>query len=234
MADNMKRRSPTGIRQAHARTPPRSGSQATKLGRPTSEELIERKERIVEVATELFLERGYPDTALTEIATRAGVTPRTIYQHFGDKIGLFEVVVDRGGTSRRLSPLEIDKNDTLLQAITRMSHYIRYVSISQNAISYLRLIVAESRRHTGVTRGLTNAASRNLMSNLVNAFEDLAARGMIAQADHQVSARILIDLILGSTLLMVFMDWRDGREDPNLEEKIQVFIAGHLLRTTDV
>ncbi|MFG7941116.1 TetR/AcrR family transcriptional regulator [Streptomyces cacaoi] len=43
------------------------------------------QERLQEAAIELFTERGYERTRVAEIATRAGLTERTFYNHFADK-----------------------------------------------------------------------------------------------------------------------------------------------------
>ncbi|MET9176521.1 helix-turn-helix domain-containing protein, partial [Streptomyces misionensis] len=43
------------------------------------------QERLQEAAIELFTERGYERTTVAEIATRAGLTERTFYNHFADK-----------------------------------------------------------------------------------------------------------------------------------------------------
>jgi AcrR family transcriptional regulator len=42
-------------------------------------------DRLREAALTLFLERGYEQTTVTEIAQRAGVTARTYFRHFADK-----------------------------------------------------------------------------------------------------------------------------------------------------
>jgi AcrR family transcriptional regulator len=41
--------------------------------------------RLAQAALDLFLERGYTDTTVAEIAQRAGVTERTFFRHFSDK-----------------------------------------------------------------------------------------------------------------------------------------------------
>ena len=44
--------------------------------------------RLREAAMELFLERGYDQTTVADIAERAGVTSRTFFRHFTDKRGV--------------------------------------------------------------------------------------------------------------------------------------------------
>ena len=41
--------------------------------------------RLAEAAMELFRERGYEQTTVADIATRAGLTERTFFRHFADK-----------------------------------------------------------------------------------------------------------------------------------------------------
>ncbi|GAB88892.1 TetR/AcrR family transcriptional regulator [Gordonia rhizosphera] len=51
------------------------------------------RERLQGAALALFVERGYDETSVADIAARAGVTERTFYRHFGDKR---EVLFDGG------------------------------------------------------------------------------------------------------------------------------------------
>ncbi|MDO5675964.1 MAG: TetR/AcrR family transcriptional regulator [Propionibacteriaceae bacterium] len=55
----------------------------------------QRREQLIEIARELFAERGFEGTAVEEIAARAGVSKPVVYEHFGGKEGAYAVVVDR-------------------------------------------------------------------------------------------------------------------------------------------
>ena len=50
------------------------------------------RERIVEVAREVFRERGY-DASLDEVAKRAGVGPGTLYRHFPTRDALLDAIM---------------------------------------------------------------------------------------------------------------------------------------------
>src|SRR6202040_1555977 len=41
--------------------------------------------RLEQAALELYLERGFEQTTVAEIAKRAGLTERTVFRHFADK-----------------------------------------------------------------------------------------------------------------------------------------------------
>jgi AcrR family transcriptional regulator len=51
------------------------------------------RERILSVARAAFIERGYADVSMQEIASAAGLTKAAIYYHFPDKEALFTSVV---------------------------------------------------------------------------------------------------------------------------------------------
>lgn len=50
---------------------------------------------IMEVALELFLEKGYENTSLSDIIDKSGGSLASIYKFFNNKEGLFKAIVDR-------------------------------------------------------------------------------------------------------------------------------------------
>jgi AcrR family transcriptional regulator len=53
-----------------------------------------RKETILRVATKLFSEKGYRNTAIAELAKLTGVAEGTIFYHFKTKEGLFLAILE--------------------------------------------------------------------------------------------------------------------------------------------
>ena len=53
------------------------------------------QERILQAATTLFLEQGYEQTTVAQVAERAGVSRATVFWHFSDKAGLFREAFNR-------------------------------------------------------------------------------------------------------------------------------------------
>lgn len=50
--------------------------------------------KLINIAKELFAEKGYANTALEEVVDLAGVTRGALYHHFNSKKGLFEAVLE--------------------------------------------------------------------------------------------------------------------------------------------
>ncbi|MET0234473.1 MAG: TetR family transcriptional regulator [Kibdelosporangium sp.] len=57
----------------------------------------ESKQRVLQVARELFDQNGYAGTTVRAIATAAGVDPAMVFYFFGTKQGLFSAVIDMSG-----------------------------------------------------------------------------------------------------------------------------------------
>ncbi|HEY3550623.1 MAG TPA: helix-turn-helix domain-containing protein [Gaiellaceae bacterium] len=57
--------------------------------RQRAEQVEDTRRRIVEATSRLHLERGPAATSITEVARRAGVQRRTVYNHFPDDAALF-------------------------------------------------------------------------------------------------------------------------------------------------
>jgi len=62
--------------------------------RPRAAESEATRRTILDAAGELLARRGEEGVSIREVCLRAGVTPPTIYHHFGDKAALVERIVD--------------------------------------------------------------------------------------------------------------------------------------------
>lgn len=58
-----------------------------------NQKMTEKQQKIVEIAIEIFAEKGYASTSTSEIAKAAGVAEGTIFKHFGSKENLLYSVI---------------------------------------------------------------------------------------------------------------------------------------------
>ena len=80
----------------------------------------ERKNEILDVAEELFAEKGYDNASTNDIIARIGIARGTLYHHFGSKEEILDAIVDRmtrGGISQARSIVN-DKSLPILKRLT--------------------------------------------------------------------------------------------------------------------
>jgi AcrR family transcriptional regulator len=68
-------------------------------GRGTRLPRSERRRQLLDAAREEFVARGYHNTAMDDIAERAGVSKPVLYQHFPGKMDLYLALLDTHGTA---------------------------------------------------------------------------------------------------------------------------------------
>lgn len=83
-----------------------------------------RRDRIVDVAADLFYERGYTRTTLDDVAERMGVTKPFIYHSFGSKTDLLAEICMRGVQAaltelEQVQALDLPPGETLRQFLPR-------------------------------------------------------------------------------------------------------------------
>jgi TetR/AcrR family transcriptional repressor of mexJK operon len=196
-------------------------------GRPTLEDLEQRKKRILEVATSLFLQQGYAEASLVDVAKRAGVATRTIYQHFGNKEAIFRAVIDRHTMHAEAEFPTIDTDQPLYEVLVSTAHHICEFGLSDAAIPIQRLMVAESQRFPTVIRQVFQSLYEHFHTNVMVTFEKLASEGKIPQGDHAQSTKYFIDLLLGSAPMQLSMRWiSSGPSEEEIQAKVSLYIAG--------
>jgi AcrR family transcriptional regulator len=77
---------------------PRPSSTPTRSERPERKGRKGREtaERILDVAEEVFAEKGYEGATLREVASRVGIRTPSLYNHFDGKDSLYAAVLERG------------------------------------------------------------------------------------------------------------------------------------------
>jgi AcrR family transcriptional regulator len=218
-------RGATGRAGAYTRKAARAKPQ--RAGRPTLEELERRKLKVMQVATELFVQHGYAATSLVDIAKAAGVATRTLYQHFGDKEAIFMEVVTARETGAVFPHPSFESDVSLFDAMMHIARYICDVSLRPRSVDLMRLVVAESRRFPDFMMNLCDKTFAHFRAQVAAMFDELAARKIAPAIDSAKSASLFVDLILGTTPLLVYSGWAASRPtDAELETKIELFILG--------
>ncbi len=200
---------------------------AQKAGRPTLDELERRKAKVMEVATDLFVHNGYAATSLVDVAKAAGVATRTLYQHFGDKEALFIEVVTARKSGAVFLPHSLAECETLFDGLMQVARYVCEVSYRPHSVNLMRLTIAESQRFPDFMMRLIQKTFAYFRASVASMFSELEKRKLAPQTDTAKSAALFVDLILGTTPLLVYAGWSSSQPtDAELEERVELFILG--------
>jgi TetR/AcrR family transcriptional regulator, mexJK operon transcriptional repressor len=135
-------------------------------------------ERILEVATELFLTEGYGSTTIDAVAASAGISKRTFYHRFDNKATLFAAVVHRIVQQIRPPPeVPLLAGANLHEILRRFAGLILRAALEPRAIALHRLVTGESARFPNLLRavyaeGWAQAATTLLGDLLVRELHD--------------------------------------------------------------
>lgn len=210
-------------REARAKPARRKRNRA---GRPTADELERRKAKVMQVATDMFVARGYAATTLLDIAKQAGVATRTLYQHFGDKEAIFREVIFARDTAVIDKP-HVEDGEDLAAVLRKVAHYAFQVALRPRSIELMRLMIAESARFPELMNDVGNKIFSRFLQHIATVFAELAERDMIPAGDHAQSAELFADLILGQRTVMIYFGWANALSaEKDLDAKIELFING--------
>ncbi|NEK60009.1 TetR/AcrR family transcriptional regulator [Geodermatophilus sabuli] len=191
------------------RTPGR-GTAAPDRDRTEDPRVLRSRAAIVEAATGLFLERGYVDTSVDDIAARAAVSKRTVYNNFTDKERLFtDIVLGVTATAERFAAelaaalADVDDVSGALHDLAR--EHLASVTRPQ-VVRLRRLISAESGRFPDLAREYHRRAPERVIVALAGALAGLGGRGLLRVPDPRRAAEHLAFLVVGATLDRVMFE----------------------------
>ncbi len=174
-------------------------------GRPPTEEVAARAERLLDVATEVFLEQGFKGASMSEIARRAGASKQTLYARYPSKAALFAALVERkaGRLFAAIGPLGEGRSlrDTLVHCGSELLELI----MSDDARGVHRLVVAECMEFPELgeifwERG--PGRTRAILANYLRAQQKL---GNIQCGDPEQAVEVLLGLLVSGATLRAWL-----------------------------
>jgi TetR/AcrR family transcriptional repressor of mexJK operon len=171
---------------------------ARRGGRPPRADALQLRERILKVATELFLEDGYGSTSIESVAAGAGISKRTFYDRFEDKAGLFAAVVHRIIEHIR-PPADVPllAGSSLPEILQRLGGLILKAALSPQAIALHRLITGESSRFPELALAVETEGRQSEATDLIAGLLAREQRNSkIAPEDQQFAADQFIYMLV--------------------------------------
>ena len=114
------------------------------LGRPRVMPEGERRQQIVDAAAVVFSKKGYWATTMDEVSRQAGMSKKTVYQHFSSKADIFDLLLE-GFTHSYQLPFE-ETGRTPRQVLTEGLFRLAVSALDERHVELTRVLIAEAAR----------------------------------------------------------------------------------------
>jgi AcrR family transcriptional regulator len=187
----------------------------------TEEEQSNRRREIFNAAVNLFLEQGFQETSMRQIAEAAGMGKSSLYDYFRTKDEILAFVIEeetiiltkqaQAIASRNIAP------EMRLKQI--METLLNFMQANQNLFSRLS---AEAQRLKLESQKRIQER-RYVFQDLVRAMIDEGiAQGRFREVDALLAARLLIN----SLLSVLYTSRPTGSAEAMLAEAVEIFLRG--------
>lgn len=169
--------------------------------------VIRSRAAAVDAARTLFLRNGYTATTMDAIADQAGLTKRTLYNHYAEKEQLFnevvaEVMVYAETFARELPDAfsaALDE-DNMKSRLDELGQRLALAIVRPEVVALRRLLISESGTFPQLARVYYERAPGQVLETLASEFERLARAGMLRVDKPQIAAEQFAYLIVGQPL----------------------------------
>lgn len=180
---------------------------------------VQKHADIITAAVSLFCEEGFGATSMDRIAQRAGVSKRTIYNHFPNKEALFQECVSVLAARMDAHAHTGDDPDAPVAERLR-AHASRKLrmALDPEAVATTRALMAELFRDPALGRRLFESGALAAGKALQSLLREETARGRLAvpEADIDLACLQLTELLKGP----LFWPWLNGFRDAPTEPEI--------------
>ena len=192
-------------------------------GRPTREEAEARDVRLLEVATHLFMERGFDGTSIDAVAEAAGVSKPTVYARYHDKRDLFAAVL-QGSIRKWLAPIsaatEAQATETSPKSIKttlhELSRHMVAYTLAPGAGALQRILSGQAVQFPELAKLANEEGWLRAVRGVSSILRQSAARGQIKVDDPELAADMFLNLVLGHSKRLTLYGIAT---DPETEER---------------
>lgn len=154
-----------------------------------------RREAILDVASDVFLEEGYANASMSTIAARVGGSKGTLYNYFKNKEQLFAAYVVRHCAWQRDAMFEIESElGDIREALIKTGRIYLSIVLSDFSMANLRVIVAEAQRTPEIGHAFYEAGPLSGSKRLGAVLQKAVDSGQLKIDDPVHAARQFIGL----------------------------------------
>jgi AcrR family transcriptional regulator len=157
----------------------------------------ERRQQIVDIASELFSQRGFNGATTKEIADRAGVSPAIIFRHFPSKEAIYSAILDH-----KLKQAAERIRGRLADAAGRKDDRAFFGALAYDLLdlyskdpSLIRLLLFSALEGHDLSRMFYKTMSRQIRDRVRAYINQRISDGAFRQLDPLATARVFLGMV---------------------------------------
>lgn len=177
-----------------------------------------KRQTILDVATKAFIELGFNNTSMSEIASRVGGSKSTLYNYFSSKEEIFSAVMETSAKREIADAFEsLDLKQDIESTLNKFGRQYLASIMSGNILAIWRMAVSESERSDIGQRFYTQGPQRGwkLLSDYLG---KKIEEGVLRKADSGICAMHLKGLIEAELYLSVVLGVEAAPDSKKIEE----------------
>jgi len=165
------------------------------------------RERILGAAMHAFMERGFAETTMLEIATRARVSKRELYALVGNKEEMLAICVAERGKRMRL-PQDFPSPTDLASLRLALRQYgvtvLREVT-DRRVLAVFRLGIAEAKRSPAIARTIVEMGREPARMALAGLLQSAQESGLLPNRDSEKMVSRFRALLWGDQMVWILL-----------------------------
>jgi TetR/AcrR family transcriptional repressor of mexJK operon len=219
--------SPRAVRTA-VEAPPRGG-------RPTKAAAAQRDERLLEIATAMFMQHGFDATSMERLAETAMIGKATLYARYADKSQLFADVLRR----RILliyGPLEEEfakdlSGKSLEETLLIVARRFVDLAVAPSSIALGRILAAQGERFPELGKLAVEEGLNRQVRLVETILVQFSAAHRYAIDDMALAGDLFLSIVLGriSRMALLGVQLEPDTLDRRVREAVRIFVRGLLI-----
>jgi AcrR family transcriptional regulator len=177
-----------------------------------------KRQTILDVATKAFIELGFNNTSMSEIASRVGGSKSTLYNYFSSKEEIFSAVMETSAKREIADAFEsLDLKQDIEKTLNKFGRQYLASIMSGNILAIWRMAVSESERSDIGQRFYTQGPQRGwkLLSDYLG---KKIEEGVLRKSDSGICAMHLKGLMEAELYLSVVLGVEPAPDSKKIEE----------------
>ncbi|HTT20867.1 MAG TPA: TetR/AcrR family transcriptional regulator [Candidatus Sulfotelmatobacter sp.] len=169
-----------------------------RAGRPSVAEAAGRIEKLLDVAAEVFLEKGFEGASVGEIVRRANASKQTLYSRYPTKAELFSAVMKRRSEAGFAILTDVGHSEKPLRDVLETyANILVFPLTDRDTLRFLRAIITTAETFPELAKSFWDMGPKRVYEMVPELLLDRMNKGELRKGDSAEAGHMFISMCTG-------------------------------------